>query len=103
MTELIDVPLLGGPVAVRGARDLERTAAGLLPHRLPARARAQLHDPHFRMVEAQPAGVRLVFRTAATVLRWRCWRPRRSCPATRPSAPGPAPARRRRAPPRRPR
>ncbi|MDG9706408.1 SGNH/GDSL hydrolase family protein [Streptomyces sp. DH37] len=69
MTELIDVPLIDGPVAVRGARDLERTAAGLLPHRLPARARAQLHDPHFRMVEAQPAGVRLVFRTAATVLR----------------------------------
>ncbi|MFE5207653.1 GDSL-type esterase/lipase family protein [Streptomyces sp. NPDC056600] len=68
MTELTPVPLDGGPVAVLGALELERTAAGLRPQRLPARARAQVDDAHFQMVVAQPAGVRLAFRTAATVL-----------------------------------
>ncbi|MFF7385213.1 GDSL-type esterase/lipase family protein [Streptomyces griseoluteus] len=53
---------------VRGALELERTERGLLPHRLPARARAQCADPQLRMVEAQPSGVRLVFRTRATVI-----------------------------------
>ncbi|MGW4563999.1 GDSL-type esterase/lipase family protein [Streptomyces sp. NPDC004561] len=53
---------------VRGALDLERTAHGLLPHRLPARARAQCADPQLAMVESQPSGVRLVFRTSATTV-----------------------------------
>lgn len=53
---------------VRGALDLERTEQGLLPHRLPARARAQYTDEQLAMAEAQPAGVRLVFRTAATAV-----------------------------------
>ncbi|MER6026010.1 GDSL-type esterase/lipase family protein [Streptomyces sp. NPDC001851] len=53
---------------VRGALDLERTAHGLLPHRLPARARAQCADPQLAMAESQPAGVRLVFRTRATTI-----------------------------------
>ncbi|MGW3209913.1 GDSL-type esterase/lipase family protein [Streptomyces sp. NPDC001135] len=53
---------------VRGALDLERTAHGLLPHRLPARARAQCADPQLAMVESQPSGVRLVFRTRATTV-----------------------------------
>ncbi|TGN75449.1 lipase [Streptomyces bauhiniae] len=51
---------------VRGALELERTERGLLPHRLPARARAQCADPQLHMVESQPSGVRLVFRTRAT-------------------------------------
>ncbi|MCK2242873.1 MULTISPECIES: GDSL-type esterase/lipase family protein [unclassified Crossiella] len=51
---------------LRGALDLEPTAHGLLPHRLPARARAQNTDGQLAMAEAQPSGVRLVFRTAAT-------------------------------------
>ncbi|MFM0289188.1 SGNH/GDSL hydrolase family protein [Paraburkholderia megapolitana] len=51
---------------VRGALELERTDRGVLPHRLPARARAQCADPQLAMAESQPSGVRLVFRTQAT-------------------------------------
>src|SRR5437588_10726543 len=53
---------------LRGALDLERTARGLLPHRLPARARAQCADGQLAMAESQPSGVRLVFRTGATAV-----------------------------------
>ncbi|MDY0974006.1 SGNH/GDSL hydrolase family protein [Massilia sp. CFBP9012] len=53
---------------VHGAVELECTEAGLLPHRLPAWARAQYQDPQLAMVEAQPSGVRLALRTAATVM-----------------------------------
>ncbi|MGW3173686.1 GDSL-type esterase/lipase family protein [Streptomyces sp. NPDC001153] len=56
------------PDLVRGALDLERTAHGLLPHRLPARARTQCADPQLAMAESQPSGVRLVFRTRATTV-----------------------------------
>lgn len=51
---------------VRGAVELERTEYGVLPHRLPAWARAQCSDGQLAMTEAQPSGVRLVFRTRAT-------------------------------------
>ncbi|WP_371659109.1 GDSL-type esterase/lipase family protein [Streptomyces sp. NBC_00280] len=51
---------------VRGALDLEHTPHGVLPHRLPARARAQCTDPQLAAAESQPSGVRLVFRTRAT-------------------------------------
>ncbi len=44
------------------------TARGVLPHRLPARARAQCADPQLAMAESQPSGVRLVFRTRATAV-----------------------------------
>ncbi|WP_055490809.1 GDSL-type esterase/lipase family protein [Streptomyces sp. TP-A0356] len=53
---------------LRGQLDLERTEHGLLPHRLPARARAQSADGQLAMAEAQPSGVRLVFRTRATAV-----------------------------------
>ncbi|WP_399894207.1 GDSL-type esterase/lipase family protein [Streptomyces sp. BBFR51] len=53
---------------LRGALDLERTEHGLLPHRLPARARAQNTDGQLAMAESQPSGVRLVLRTRATAL-----------------------------------
>jgi hypothetical protein len=53
---------------MRGALDLEHTAHGVLPHRLPARARAQCADGQLAMAESQPSGVRLVFRTRATVV-----------------------------------
>ncbi|MFJ6566865.1 GDSL-type esterase/lipase family protein [Streptomyces sp. NPDC091292] len=53
---------------LRGALDLERTAHGVLPHRLPARARAQCADPQLAMVESQPSGVRLALRTRATAV-----------------------------------
>ncbi|WP_395696282.1 GDSL-type esterase/lipase family protein [Nocardioides sp.] len=53
---------------VHGAIELERTARGLVPHRLPAWARAQCPDPQLAMAESQPSGVRLSMRTAATVI-----------------------------------
>ncbi|MEU1512714.1 GDSL-type esterase/lipase family protein [Streptomyces sp. NPDC005811] len=53
---------------LRGALDVERTEHGVLPHRLPARARAQCSDGQLLMAESQPSGVRLVFRTAATTV-----------------------------------
>ncbi|MEV0534273.1 GDSL-type esterase/lipase family protein [Kitasatospora sp. NPDC050463] len=53
---------------LRGALDLERTEHGLLPHRLPAWARAQNTDGQLAMAEAQPSGVRLAFRTRATAV-----------------------------------
>ncbi|MFI6335280.1 GDSL-type esterase/lipase family protein [Streptomyces sp. NPDC050535] len=53
---------------VRGALDLERTEHGVLPHRLPARARAQYAEGQLAMAEAQPSGVRLAFRTRATAV-----------------------------------
>jgi hypothetical protein len=56
------------PRLVRGALELERTPAGLLPHRLAAWARAQVADPQLHLAEAQPAGVRIVVRTAASRL-----------------------------------
>ncbi|MYV42323.1 lipase [Streptomyces sp. SID1328] len=65
-TDWTSTPLTAG--LVRGALELERTERGLLPHRLPARARAQCADPQLHMVESQPSGVRLVFRTRATVI-----------------------------------
>jgi hypothetical protein len=51
---------------LRGWVELEETAQGILPHRLPAWARAQWADPQLLMVEQQPSGVRLRFRTEAT-------------------------------------
>ncbi|GAA2910455.1 SGNH/GDSL hydrolase family protein [Streptomyces thioluteus] len=53
---------------VRGALELERTAHGVLPHRLPARARAQCADGQLAMMESQPSGVRLALRTGATAV-----------------------------------
>ncbi|MFE9724849.1 GDSL-type esterase/lipase family protein [Streptomyces sp. NPDC005794] len=64
-------PLITTPLTedlLRGALELERTERGLLPHRLPARARAQNTDGQLAMAEVQPSGVRLVLRTRATVL-----------------------------------
>ncbi|MEV7194165.1 GDSL-type esterase/lipase family protein [Streptomyces sp. NPDC093510] len=53
---------------LRGALDVERTEHGVLPHRLPAAARAQNTDGQLAMAESQPSGVRLVFRTRATAV-----------------------------------
>lgn len=53
---------------VFSALELERTENGLLPHRLPWQARIQCADGQLAMVESQPSGVRLVFRTHATIV-----------------------------------
>lgn len=60
--------LIGGPVRVLGAAELESTLGGLIVHRLPASARQQLPDDFARMCEQQPSGVRLVFRTVARLI-----------------------------------
>jgi hypothetical protein len=51
---------------VHGSVELEPTEYGVLPHRLPAWARAQAADDQVLQAESQPAGVRLVFRSRAT-------------------------------------
>lgn len=53
---------------LRGWVELEKTRYGLAPHRLPAWARAQWRDQQLSMVEAQPSGVRICFRSAATAI-----------------------------------
>ncbi len=53
---------------LRGFVELEHTERGVLPHRLPAWARAQAADGQLAMAESQPAGVRLLLRTAATAI-----------------------------------
>ncbi|WP_371503053.1 GDSL-type esterase/lipase family protein [Kitasatospora sp. NBC_00374] len=53
---------------LRGHLDVEKTAHGLLPHRLPAWARRQIPDDLLAVAEAQPSGVRLAFRTSATTI-----------------------------------
>lgn len=63
-TACMDVPITAE--LVRGALELEVTERGVMPHRLPARARAQNTDEQLAMAEAQPSGVRVVFRTRAT-------------------------------------
>ncbi|MCY0955426.1 GDSL-type esterase/lipase family protein [Streptomyces sp. H27-H5] len=66
MTDWTTTPV--EPAFVRGAIDLERTARGILPHRLPAWVREQFPDPGLAMAEAQTSGVRVAFRTRATVV-----------------------------------
>jgi hypothetical protein len=56
------------PGLLRGLAELERTERGWLPHRLADWARAQCPDPQLAAAEAQPSGVRLVFRTRSTVV-----------------------------------
>ncbi|MEV0804443.1 SGNH/GDSL hydrolase family protein [Kribbella sp. NPDC050281] len=63
--------LISTPITLellRGALELEQTDRGVLPHRLPAWARTQYVDGQLEMAESQPTGVRLVFRTEATVV-----------------------------------
>jgi lysophospholipase L1-like esterase len=64
--EMITNPITAA--LVRGALELEYTERGVLPHRLTAHARQQIPDALLAMAESQPSGVRLVFRTAATIV-----------------------------------
>lgn len=65
---MIEIPLEGGQVRISGALELERTAVGIRPRRLPEWTRPQLPSAFCDMVVAQPAGVRLELRTSATLL-----------------------------------
>ncbi|MFI7008460.1 SGNH/GDSL hydrolase family protein [Streptomyces sp. NPDC050145] len=63
------IPVDLTPALLRGALEAERTErGGLMPHRLPAWARAQNTDGQLAMAESQPSGVRVAFRTRATVV-----------------------------------
>jgi hypothetical protein len=53
---------------LRGVAELEPTDRGVRPHRLPAWVRRQFPDGQLLAMESQPAGARLVLRTAATAL-----------------------------------
>ncbi|SOR76674.1 hypothetical protein SCNRRL3882_0157 [Streptomyces chartreusis NRRL 3882] len=64
------VPLVGGPVELRGALDVEITQAGVMPRRLPAWTKEQYPDPSVYGVTVMPSGVRLVFRTDACELEF---------------------------------
>ncbi len=66
MPDLVTTPITAD--LIRGCLEVETTEVGLLPHRLPAWARAQSTDPQLHMVEAQPSGVRLVLSSRATTV-----------------------------------
>jgi hypothetical protein len=66
---LHSVALVGGPVHIRGALEMERWDTGWVPRRLPLWTRAQYADRGIEDMVLQPSGVRLAFRTAATVLQ----------------------------------
>ncbi|HUQ56983.1 GDSL-type esterase/lipase family protein [Lentzea sp.] len=53
---------------VRGAAELEATARGVLPHRLPAWVRTRFPDPQLMGAESRPSGVRIVMATTASTI-----------------------------------
>jgi hypothetical protein len=65
-TASFETPIEAG--LLRGALALERTPRGAVPHRLPLWVREQFPDEYLARVEAQPAGVRVAFRTRATLI-----------------------------------
>lgn len=73
---------------LRGVLDLERTGRGMLPHRLPERARRQIPDGQLAMAESQPSGVRLAFRTRATAVELDVVATKRVYPAAPPRPDG---------------
>ena len=68
MTDALrQVPLIDGPVEIRGALEIVATEAGVLPRRLPEWTVAQ-SDASMERQATAGSGVRLAFRTAATIL-----------------------------------
>lgn len=63
---MIDTPVT--PDLLHGAAEVETTARGLRPHRLPAWVRRQFPDGQLLGMEVQPAGVRLEVATTARTL-----------------------------------
>lgn len=63
---MIAVPIT--PAHLHGVVELEPTARGHRLHRLPGWVRRQFPDGQLLAMESQPAGARLVLRTAATVV-----------------------------------
>ncbi len=73
---------------LRGALEVETTARGVLPHRLTTAARRQNTDPGLALAEAQPSGVRVAVRTAATVVEVEAHATRRAFVGVPPRPPG---------------
>ena len=68
MTDALrQVPLIDGPVEIRGALEIVATEAGVLPRRLPEWTVAQ-SDASMERQATAGSGVRLACRTAATIL-----------------------------------
>ncbi len=63
---MLDVSLHDGPVAFIGALDIDQTATGLVPRRLPAWTRPQIPDLFMDAMVQMPSGVRLRFATEST-------------------------------------
>ncbi|MCD2443222.1 GDSL-type esterase/lipase family protein [Agromyces sp. SYSU K20354] len=55
-------------IEIRGAITVDHTPYGLFPRRLPEWARAQIPDAFMVQTSAESAGIRLAFRTTATVI-----------------------------------
>ena len=62
----MEIDFEGGPAVLVGALDVDATAAGVIPRRLPGWSRHQLVDPALAMLATTPAAVRLAFSTDAT-------------------------------------
>lgn len=60
------------PTLLHGAAELEQTARGVRPHRLPEWVRTQFPDPQLLMTETQPSGVRLTMATSARTVELIC-------------------------------
>ncbi len=73
---------------IRGAVALEPTERGLLPHRLPIGATDQDPTGQVALTETQPSGVRLVFRSRATVIELDTLPTKRSYPGAPPRPDG---------------
>ena len=54
------IPLLGGPIQLTGALDVDKRKTGIIPRRLPDWTRPQV-PPFMVAVATQPSGVRLEF------------------------------------------
>ncbi len=62
------VDLEGGSVRFVGALDLDRSAGGIGPRRLPAWTRPQITDPFLDAMVAMSSGVRIAFSTDSEVI-----------------------------------
>jgi hypothetical protein len=60
-----DIALAQGPVTFVGALDVEQTATGFIPRRLPAWTKPQIPDILMEVVVQMPSGVRLRFATSS--------------------------------------
>ena len=63
-----EVVLDGGPVELVGALDVDRSATGITPRRLPAWTRPQIPDIVMDVIVQMPSGVRLRFRSDTTTI-----------------------------------